>query len=110
MPSIEYYEVLNIKEFHRDLGLQPNFFVLGDPFKSEDELTEVYLSEFSEKKQSAFQGVRQKGQRIRESKGNELSNFDKFNTVSLLRSLAFPCVFMGILAEHTIKLNRLILL
>lgn len=108
LPSIEYYEVENIIDFHKDSNLSFNFDRGFDgPFKSSDNEIEVYLSDFNEEKVSNIQVVKKKGHGKKNAQENDMTDYAKLETYFLLNSLAFPCVFKAILQENKIKLNKL---
>lgn len=108
LPCIEYFEVENINEFHKDSNLRFNFDRGFDgPFKSQDNEIEIYLSDLRREKISNIQVVKKRGHGKREGEGNNMTNYAKLETHYLLKSLAFPCVFKAILHENRIKLNKL---
>lgn len=108
LPCIEYYEVGNIDEFHKDSNLNFNFDRGFDgPFKSKDNEIEVYLSDLRREKISNIQVVKKKEHGKRKGEGNDITDYAKLETYYLLKSFAFPCVFKAILHENRIKLNKL---
>lgn len=107
LPTIEYYEVKNINEFHNDKSLKQNFNTGFDGYYSiEDNKIDVYFSN-TRKRPTLLQIVKEKGHGKKEQTGNDLTDYDWVETHYLLNSLAFPCVFRGIMIEQFEKLNLL---
>lgn len=108
LPHIEYYEVEDMNDFHKDSNLNFNFDRGFDgPFKSQDNEIEVYLSDTRNDKISNVQVIKKKGHGAKKSIKNDMSDYAKLETHYLLNSLAFPCVFKAILHENRLKLNKL---
>jgi hypothetical protein len=108
LPCIEYFEVEEIEDFHKDSNLRFYFDRGFDgPFKSPDSEIEVYLSDLRKEKISNIQVVKKKGHGKKKGEGNDMTDYAKLETYYLLKSLAFPCVFKAILHENRIKLNKL---
>lgn len=108
LPSVEYYEVGNIVDFHKDSDLKQNFNTGFDGhYALKDNEIEIYFSNSSERKHNLIQIVKQKGHGSKERQGNDYSDYDKIETHYLLDSLAFPCVFRGIMKEQFENLNTL---
>lgn len=106
LPSIEYYEVDNITDFHRDKDLKQNFNTGFDGhYALPDNEVEIYFSNSTERKHNLIQVLKQKGHGNKLA--NEITNYDNAETHFLLESLAFPCVFRGILKEQFENLKTL---
>lgn len=107
LPSIEFYEVNDFVKFHNDSSLRQNFKTGFDGHYSiEDNQIEIYFSN-SRKRSTRLQVVKQKGHGNIPKVGKDHTNYDLLETSFLLNSLAFPCVFRGILIELFEKLNSL---
>ena len=107
LPSIEFYEVNDFDKFHNDSSLMQNFKTGFDGHYSlEDNQIEIYFSN-SKKRSTRLQVVKQKGHGNIPQVGKDHTNYDSLETSFLLNSLAFPCVFRGILIEIFEKLNSL---
>lgn len=107
LPSVEYYEVSNFTKFHNDSSLEQNFNTGFDGYYSiDDNQIEIYFSN-SRKRSTRLQVVKQKGHGSKPQIGKDHTNYDRLETHYLLNSLAFPCVFRGILIELFEKLNSL---
>ena len=107
LPTIEYYEVEDLKLFHNDSSLKQNFNTgFEGHYAIEDNQIEIYFSN-NDKRLSRLQVVKQKGHGKRKQSGKDHTDYDYMETHYLLNSLAFPCVFRGILTELFDKLNNL---
>jgi hypothetical protein len=107
VPSIEYYEVNDFSKFHDDSALKKNFYTGSDGhYSTPDDQVEIYFSNYR-KRSTRVQVVKQKGHGSTPQKGKDITDYDKIESYYLLNSLAFPCVFRGILIELFEKLNSL---
>ncbi|HTA82548.1 MAG TPA: hypothetical protein VK783_06440, partial [Bacteroidia bacterium] len=108
LPCIEYYEVNNIQDFHKDTDLKSNFKTgLHGYYALPDNELEVYFDSRSRNEQRLVQVVKQKGHGKKHVQENDVTDYDWLESHYLLESLAFPCVFNYILQEQSEKLNRL---
>lgn len=108
IPSIEFYEVKDIKKFNKDIDFKQNFDTGFDGYyASKDEEIEIFFSNTTRKSQKLIQVVKQIGHGKKVNSKNDLTNYDRIETHYLLESLAFPCVFKAILSEQFDKLNKL---
>lgn len=107
LPLIEYYEVEDFIDFHNDLSLKQNFNTGTDGHYSiDDNQIEIYFTN-SNKRSTRIQVIKQKGHGNTVQNGKDHTDYDLLETHYLLNSLAFPCVFRGILNELFEKLNSL---
>jgi len=108
LPSIQLYEVDDIKEFNNDKELRSLFRSNSCKYYSlEDEQVEIHFSDSRNNSQEFIQVFKQIGHGSRETQSGDLSDYDGLENYSLIDSLSFPCVFSAILREQTYKLNAL---
>lgn len=108
LPSVEFYEVDSIIDFHKDDNLKNNFNTgFNGYFALPDNEIEIYFSDSSGRKQNLIQVVKQREHGSQERQENNYTDYDKIETYSLLESLGFPCVFRGILKKQSENLNKL---
>jgi len=108
LPSIEHFEVGNMEEFEKDFDLKHNFNSgLDGHYSLADNEIKIFLSNSNRKEQTLIQVLKQKGHGTKESSKKDLTDYDDIETHYLLQSLAFPCVFKGILKTQFERLNKL---
>jgi len=108
LPSIQLFEVDDIKKFKEDYDLQDIFTTsFGRYYSLQDEQIEIHFSDSWDNTQELIQIVKQKGHGDREKNKSDLTNYDKIEDHYLIRGLSFPCIFSAILREQTNKINTL---